>query len=90
MTRGGWYESVATRVQYCQPLVATEPPKARPFLEFQKCKSLGGTFQEATFGHFWLPGRSVRDRGALIRVRTNPSPMETSAERNGVGFTAHG
>ena len=52
MTRGGWYESVATRVQYCQPLAATEPPKAHPFLEFKKCKSLGGTFTLSILGDF--------------------------------------
>ena len=42
MTRGGWYESVATRVQYCQPLVATEPPKARPFSNFKSVKVWAG------------------------------------------------
>ena len=69
MTRGGWYESVATRVQYCQPLVATEPPKARPFLEFQKCKSLGGTFTLSILGDFCKAADWYATRGSWYECR---------------------
>ena len=40
----------------------------------------------ATFGSLWLSGRSVRDRRALVRVHTNPSPIQTHAERNAIDF----
>ena len=76
MTRGGWYESVATRVQYCQPLVATEPPKARPFLEFQKCKSLGGTFTLSILA-FW----------ATFEIRPTGTRLEAAGTSAGLGIS---
>ena len=39
-------------------------------------KSLDGTFHRAHFEHFWLPGRSIRDYGPLVRVHTYPSSMQ--------------
>ena len=44
-------------------------------------KSLDGTFHRAHFEHFLIPGRSIRDRGKLVRVHPNPSPVQTRAER---------
>ena len=43
--------------------------------------SLDGTFHRAHFEHFWLPGRSIRDYGPLVRVHTYPSSIQTRAER---------
>ncbi len=69
MTRGGWYKSIATRVLYRQRLVATEPPKARPLLEFQRCKSLGGTFTLAIWGDFCKAADRYATRGSWYECR---------------------
>ena len=65
---------------------ATDRVKARNGTAKSNVKGLGRTFQTTHFGHFWLPGRSVHDQGQLVRVHTNPIPMATHAERNGVGL----